>query len=492
MQAIQTNINLIRKHRLYEPNLFVNRQGEIDLVQKKIQLAQSNQPVSETVINFWGTRGIGKTWILKQLKNKFSYQPFGKEKYPTFSLFFEFSDIPNKNILQILAKDLASQIVTQLSASHSATLKLQLDHIMASGNMEELADVIFELSKNFIPLILLDNTERVQPESWEEIERQLFEPIISTGRTFIVVSGRRQVPRWRRFEVRRRVLEPDKSQVRPFDKQAVTNQIKNRKFSIPINSLFPYTAGNPHLVDTLLQHIQAWQGVDKKKTKIDVSWLNKHQSGILKVLQVIENDLFKNIKKSMMGRLKPALIAVAPLRFYRLEAMRFMLTIGNKKSKNQPDGHYLDLVRDLDQETDMVWWDRERRAYVTSEVVRKLINRRRLLENQKEFISSHENALEMYRLWTNEAPRTSEEFIVEMLFHYASLFEVTKNVSRLRSSFKDVLQLAGKLTAERMLILQKQIGGDRELIDLLPEKLYTDLCQQVESLLKISLNPRTE
>ena len=488
METIQTNINLIRKHRLYEPNLFVNRQGEIDLVQEKIQLAQSSESVSETIINFWGTRGIGKTWILKQLKNKFSYQPLGKEKYPTFALFFEFSDIQNKDILEILKKDLASQIVTQLSAaSLSTALKLQLDHVVTSGNIEELADVIFELSKNFIPLILLDNTERVQSEIWEEIERQFFEPIICTGRTFIVVSGRRQVPRWRRFEVRRRVLEPDKSQVRPFDKLAVTSQIKNRKFSIPVNSLFPYTAGNPHLVDTLIQHIQTWQDVEKKK-KIDVSWLEAHQSGILKVLQVAENDLLKKID----NRLRSSLVAVAPLRFYRLEAMRFMLTTKNKKSKNQPDGYYLNLVRDLDQETDVVWWDREHRAYVTSEVVRKLINRRQLLENKKEFITSHENALEMYRLWTNESPRTSEEFIVEILFHYASLFEVNRNASKLRLNFNDALQLVGNLTSDRMIILQKQIDGDRELMDLLPEKLYDELRQQVESLLKISLNPRTE
>ncbi len=484
METTQTKTSLVRTPRRYQPGLFVNRQGEIDLVQKIIQSLQSNQPVSETVINFWGTRGIGKTWILQQLKNKYLYKPSSKEKYPTFTLLFEFSDDAKKDALEKLAKDLAGQLIIQFSDSNN---KLLLNRLAALSGLEELADIIFSLSKNFIPIILLDNIENIPSEIFEEIERQLFEPIVSTGRTVIVVSGRRQVLRWRRFEVRRRVLEPSKSQVRPFDKQAVTNQIRNRKFLIPVNSLFPYTAGNPHLVDTLIAQIQSWQ-VSEKKKKIDTAWMDAHQSGLLKVLRATENDLLKKIN----NRLKSSLVAVASLRFYRLEAMRSMLTTKSNKTNKHPDGYYLNLVRDLDQETDVVWWDRERRAYVTSEVVRKLINRRQLLENKKEYISSHENALEMYRLWTIENPRTSEEFIVEMLFHYASLFEVTKKVSELRSNFNEILHLISKLTSDRMLILQKQVDGDRELLDLLPEKLYDEFRQKIETLLKTSLDPRTK
>jgi hypothetical protein len=482
MSSVRPNIMLNPKqHLIYEPNLFVNRQREIDIVENKIRLVQSDQTVSEAVINFWGSSGIGKTWILKQLKNKFSFHPSVENKYPTFTLFFEFSNSQSKNIVEKLAKSLANQITNQLSLSLPSPIRSQIENAAASGSIEDLADLILELSKNFISLILFDNTENVQAEVWEEIERQFFEPIISTGRTLVIVSGRRQVPRWRRFEVRRRVMEPNQSQVRPFDKRAVTNQIKNRKVSIPASSLFPYTAGNPHLVDTLLNNIQTWKQVEKK-TKIDDIWLHAHQADLLKVLKAAEHEFLNKIEP----RLKRPLIAVASLRFYRLEAMRFMLTNGNIKDKDQPDGYYLGIVRELDQETDVVWWDRERRAYVTSEVVRKLINRRQLLENRDRFISSHKCALEMYRSWANEFPRTSEEFLVEMLFHYASIFEVTKNVSNLRSNFMETLQMASKLITDRLVILQKQIDIDRELMDLLPEKLYEELHQQVEALLKKS------
>lgn len=481
------NIDLIHNHLSYDPKLFVNRQHEIDTIQNRVRLAQSEQVVSDSVINYWGIDGIGKTWLLRYLNDKFSYRAPVQEKYPSFTVLFDFREIQGDNLFGNFAKNVASQVLHQLAAVLSVSVRKQLEATQKSGKLEELAEAILALSKEFTPLILLDHADMVSTELWQEIEKSFLEPIVSTGKVVTVVAGRRQQPRWRRFEVRRRLMESYKSQIKPFDKQGVIKQVENRRISIPADLLYPYTAGNPHLVDAFVQHVQLWAG-KTEKANIDQNWINKHTDGLLQVLQLSKNQLIKEVRE-VHPRLELPLLAVAPLRFFRLEAMRQMLISQDQKYKSDPEGYFLQLVRDLDQETEIVWWDREKRAYVTSEVVRKLINRTQYLESPQEYISSHDRALEMYRQWAKDSPKTSDEFIIEILFHHASICEAKKDVSCLQSETDKALEFArDNLSTDRILALQKQIEGDMELLDLFPDGEREDLLGKVETL----LNARSE
>src|SRR5262249_34225703 len=155
---------------------------------------------------------------------------------------------------------------------------------------------------------LLDNTEKVHQAAWEGLERQLIEPLISVGRGLVIIAGRRQVPRWRRFEVRRRTMEPRQSLIRPFDKQAVTMQLEHANYHIPVDFIFPYTAGSPYLVDTIARQLIAW-AVDEP---LDQGWLEQQRDNLLLTLRASEEQL--------LGLLSPALLrvldAISPLRFY--------------------------------------------------------------------------------------------------------------------------------------------------------------------------------
>jgi hypothetical protein len=257
-------------------------------------------------------------------------------------------------------------------------------------------------------------------------------------------------------------------------------QLEKLNYSIPADLLYTYTAGNPQFVDAFAQHIQAW----KEKTQasvIDNKWISQHNKSFLDVLHLTEKELTKDVP----NRLKQPLLSVAPLRFYRLEAMRYMLAKQNQTFQSEPDSLYLQYVRDLDQETEIVWWDRGRRAYVTSQVVRKLINRAKFLESRTDYISSHNHALEMYWQWAKEAPKTSDEFIIEILFHHANICEAQKDDRCLQQETEKVLEFArDNLNAERILVLQKQIEGDNELLEMYSNELRDELIGRVDSLLK--------
>ena len=167
-----------------------------------------------------------------------------------------------------------------------------------------------KLTPSFVSLILLDGTENVSSTTWQDVELQLIEPLVLGGRVLIVVAGRRRVPRWRRFEVRRRVMESDKTQVRAFGRSAVSRQISKRSYQIPVDLLYPYTNGNPHLVDAISQNVLAWT----KGMEPDRALFDKHRDGLLEILRAYEEQLLEGI----YTELKRSLLVVSALGFYRL------------------------------------------------------------------------------------------------------------------------------------------------------------------------------
>jgi hypothetical protein len=479
MSLLTANPIFVQNHRPYQEDLFVNRQDEVEKITDKIRLLQAEQPVSQSVINYWGIEGIGKSWLLNFLKDKFSYsRNIIYNKIPTFAVLYNFRDMDAGDGLSRFARDVSSQVLEQLKSVLPSEAKPRLESANKSGNLEVLSDSILVLTKNFTPLILLDHADNVPAGTWDEIEKTLFEPIVTTGRVLIVVAGRRQMPRWKRFEVRRRLMEAHNSQIKPFDKQGVIRQVEKRHVPISADLLYPYTAGNPHIVDAFVQNIQEWTK-DSEKVRIDKNWIEENKKSFLDVLQLSESELTRGVA----GRLRQPLFAVVPLRFFRLEAMRHMLIGQNAKFKSEPEGYFLQLVRSLDQETEIVWWEREKRAYVTSEVVRKLINRSKYLEAPRDYEASHKQAFEMYQQWADDSPKTSDEFIIEMLFHHASICEVKNDAGCLRSEVDTILNFArANLSVERRDTLHKLIKDDIELLDLFPDEERAYLLEKVESL----------
>lgn len=475
------NLDLVLHPREYQPPLFVNRDDELRIIEKKVRQAQAGGIITEPVVNFWGTGRVGKTWILRHLRHLYEYRaepttaPPPLER-PTFALLYTFPDEPTTASLPDVAKALAAEALLQIAPALTTVDQRLLVQARDTGSIRDLVRALVELSHDFVPLMLLDSAEKVPSAVWQELELRLIEPLVTTGRVLIVVVGRRQVPRWRRFEVRRRVMEPDKTQVRAFDRSAVIKQINQRDYRIPVDLLFPYTAGNPHLVDAIAQNVLAWtKGVEPDRASLD-----HHRDGLLQILRVYEEQLLENVSPD----LQRVLCVVSPLRFYRLEALRFMLTKQNTVTEIQPDGYYLQLLYALDQQTEVVWWSRERRAYTTDEMVRRVVNRRQLLEDSADYATRHRQALEMYWHWAQEHPEASEDFIVEIWFHLASLYLADSDLPRLRSETERALDFAReKLTAERLLILQKQLQGDKELLDLLPDDLPNELVQRLEQSL---------
>jgi len=475
----QIDKQVVEDRRIYNSKLFVDRRPQLDLIAERVDSAYMNKFVPSPLVNFWGVKGIGKTWLLRYLNDKYQYPR--REPEATFSLFYSFEDNPLTYQVERIVRTLAPEVFNQVSSTISSDIEADLGLAQDQGDVAAFVDALNALAQQLIPLLLFDNTEHVPPPDWEKIEQELLEPLITSNRVIVVIAGRRQIPRWRRFEVRRRVVEYDRTRITPLEKTDIGKQLELSRYrNIPVDWLYAHTGGNPYLVDVLARHATQWIK-DKYVTDFTLIW-EQHRSQLVEILKAAEDSQLESVVDE---GLRMALYAVIPLRFYRLEAIRDMCS--RQGTNEEPDVYYLTLLRRLDQETEVVWWHRDRRAYVTSEVVRQVINRRRLLEDPSNFVFHHENAWKMYWKWVRDYPQASEDFMVEIFFHLGNIYLAKQNFDELHQQALKVLNYAKeKLNPDRLMILQNAFDeqmGDRELLDLLPEALVLELRQKMYEIL---------
>ena len=488
--AIPINLEVFEHPRHYEPRSFVNRETELEIVAKKVRSAQGGTPISEPVINFWGVSGIGKTWLIRHIHHLYRYTPPGKPStlQPTFALLLQFQPDPAAHTLDAVTRALARDALKQLGAVLEQEEVSDLSQAAETGKIDEFIRAVQSLSKRLIPLLLFDNAEKLESQAWENLEMQVIEPLVSTNRVLVVISGRRQAPRWRRFEVRRRVMESDTTQVLPFTHEGVERQLRSSNYHLPASSLVEYSAGHPLLVDAVARNFDAW------RVKSDAPLDDAHRSALVQILRAAEVKLLESIPAELRG----VLYSIIPLRSYLGEALRYMLEEAGEEYRNLKDVYFVQLLRRLDG-TESVWWDKAQRAYTTSQVVRKLVNWRMLLEDSRAFIQIHRRALDMYWSWAQEIPKVSEDYLQEILFHLGMIYQADRDRKALQDSIATTLNFARKyLGSDRKMRLKQAIvgdgrrEGDQELRDLLSEDLFRKLSAELTALIDHASQPGEE
>ncbi len=468
----------------YSKDLFVNRKENLNRISNEIKVIQSGGTAESPIFNIWGVRGIGKSWFAEHLREVYQYDGSPLDKLslaPTFTLFHRF---PKEKIDRIdneeFTRVFLEQVQEQLQKKFLPDEQSIFEDVCKNKQIESLVDFLKAVSKRFVPIILFDQTESVFND-WANMEKLFIEPLVITNRIIFVIAGRRPIPEWIRFETRRRVAPLELSRLSGFAKEDIREQINRLSDqSINVNEIYKWSATSPLIAKALLVKSEQQFGDQQFTTTV---W-KQHQSEILPpVYQLAIEYLFEGISKSLIEVLK----AVATLRYYRLEGVQYMLKLQGEEER--PVNYYLKLIRALEQDTEYVWWNRERRAYTTSRIVRSLLTQNLQLSDHDLYVQKHQQAIEMYKGWIDEYPDASEDFILEIWFHRASIHTVEEDVETLEQKLKNELDFAlENLSYDRANTLSKQLETDTELQELLPEPLFFAL----KNLLKDALEEGKE
>lgn len=466
MTTIAVDILNIQQTARYIPQQFVGRQDELALVNAEINNLRTESFRSRPILNFWAVQGSGKSWLLHHIAKKHTQIPTNQpDKKATLPLLYEFSatPAPNRSLIQHVTKQLAQTAQNQLPPNN---IPADLTMAAQTGNSVFLANALIKLTKTFILILLLDGAEKVPVDKWQEIERHILEPVLVTGKALLIVSGRRQMPPWRNFELRRRVMDTDRTYLLPFGDAEVEQQIEKLKQKLPfkVSEIRPYTANSPLLVRALVQTFQ--QQHEQPDT-----WLRPFRDqAIEQLLHKLDDEAIEILK------------AVSTLRFYRLDSVHHMLS--QQKNITNPDTYYFRLLQSLEPDTDLAWWDGKHRAYVTSEIIRNLFNEQQKEDNLADFLAEHKQALQMYTKFAEAYPAGSEEHLIERLYHLGCIYQVDKNIESATNGAREVLAFAQKhLTLSAQLNLSNQIENDSEVAHMLPEKVWLAFKQALSDTL---------
>lgn len=449
----------------YDPEKFVNRDKEMTIIRERVMACQRNEVVEQSLISFWGVADIGKSWLLKHIEHSYAYkepEP-GSLRKPTVTLYHEFSE--TRQDLTAVSQSLALDIQTKLtSVLHKADLSLP--PLLPADPTPTIVSLLKKLAEQMVVLLLLDTTEYVDDALWETLEVDLLEPLLKSDKILVIITGRNHAPRWKRVEVRRRAMPTEKSEVRPFTPAATKEQL---------NRLGLLKAANK--TDLLLEDSLGTPGLT---ARLALSWQQLPEAGYekqrIETWRLYIDDIFEHLSPLSRQMIE----AVIPLRHYRTQALRLMLTQSEYEIEDDSDVFLLRVLRKLDKQTHLVWWDNSQNAYVTAVVARLVLNRRMQVCDIDKYINLHSFALHMYTNWAEQFPNSLPAYIPEILFHQAVLAKAKQlmpDETIDQDSFKDLIS---KLSPDNQDILQRRLETDEELESLIP-KVYSNLLAFIET-----------
>lgn len=459
---------------------FVNRQTELELLAAKINQAKLGLNVQQPLVNLWGISGIGKTWLLKYMEYTHSYglsEMIPGEK-PVCAVYFDFERGADWEITAVL-RELAEKFQNKLPEPFS-TEQLWTE-IANDGDADLFVKTLKQLAQNVVPFLLLDTTEKLPTEFWTTLEQDVLEPLLTTNQIIVVIAGRRRTPRWRRVEVRRRAAPSADCQVEAFKETDIQKQLS--KIDIAVSDalaaqLFALSGGNPQLIYQISDFIQRQTERTPELADVDI-----YQNQLREILTNYKTNVLSDIGEAREQKLAQ-LEALSVLRFYRTEALRYMLHVNQLKPSQPADVQLLSILRQLDETTEIVWWEDSKNGYITAPVLRKVINQLWRLEDEKLFIARHQRALDLYWQWVEQYPENRPIYLVEICYHQASIDQAQKPGVSALSNLEKILETAQRLEVDKRLILPEKLKKDDELQQLLSPATFQELIEQIEAIMQ--------
>lgn len=154
------------------PDLFVNREDEINRVRKKAQaLAGGGDPGYRTVV-FWGHRGSGRSWLLQHLERLLARES------SVLPLYIDLEDWRGQP-----SEDAVAGFITRLRdlwGSLSST----------PAPDDPWPDFISPILERFVLVLLLDHVYEQEEEFLEDLEDQVLTWLAARSRVLLVMAAR--------------------------------------------------------------------------------------------------------------------------------------------------------------------------------------------------------------------------------------------------------------------------------------------------------------
>jgi hypothetical protein len=413
---------------------FANRVDQLDIVARRIEILQTGGGVFQSVLNFYGIPGVGKTALLTELSR---HARLGKWQRPGIApVLSAFTDLaavalqrenyqagPEALALQMAQIESQTKVVSLSSDFKVALADFRKQQITNDQDEEawyrvrqaakRVADSfvlhVSELIKKKPILLLFDNSDKFPTDAFDWLEFEVFSPLVQIDRVLLVLAGCSPV-RWKRFEVRRRVylsrLNPPDDRVQLVSQQAPS-------WSKVADNIVQLTFGLPTANETVVEALDEIAG----RQVVDAGTFDQFRPKLMERLStnLVENRLWKDVDRNLW----PVFRLVAPLRQFDITTLRNILP------KLMPDdfaqwggNQYLVMLNRL-IDTSLVEWSTERKAYILDDTLRHILALDMETRALPRAIEIHRIAVALYDEWLAAATDSRGSYLVEWLYHRA-------------------------------------------------------------------------
>lgn len=414
-----------------------NRERELSIIGDRVDILRGGGGVFQCVINFYGIPGIGKTALLREL---FRRAQTGRwDGRPSEPFPVALSDLASNTSFAdqwrggaaVLA-ELTRQLEEQSQQKESSFFK-EFEAFQAlpkpdphdeeayhlfRWQAKRVADVftiyVDRLIQRQPVMLLFDNTEKIPMEVFDWLEVEVLSPLVQSDRILLVVAGCSPV-RWKRFEVRRRVLLHKLDPPRPPEEFLERQSPRFSQLASDIARItFGYPWGNEVVLNELIK-LQKTQTIDRS---------NFDQFRPLLLNRLVEEVIENKVMAEVDPDLRCAFHTIAPLRQFDVSTLQAILPRFAPTMFAGKGGNYFLLMLNRMVDTMLVEWSAKRKGYVLDDTLRRILALDMEVRQPDQFMAINQRAIELYESWLEEAPQIHggyiiDGYIVEWLYHRA-------------------------------------------------------------------------
>lgn len=456
---------------------FINREYELSLIRDKLEQGVQGKPMPSGVVCFWGTYGLGKSWLLLELQRLYRRpSPALPGPRPTVTARLDL----NQTILPALWQDnqlnrerLIRELWKQLAEQIGGTAIPDVE----STSAEEWADKFVQEVTGWAvtsatPIILLDTVDdlvREDKETFFWLEQHLVERLAMTDQVLFVFTSRAELRRWDRLQVRRRI---DSHRLAAFE-PGTAGQAVGASPEVS-ELLFGYAYGHP-LVTEILATILEKQGVNLQAPAEVEQFLGPALARQL--LRAVVAEMLRSVPEPLTNIAR----YISIMRWVSVESLRFL---GERLELVEPgrgDAYYLDELIGRLQTHHLLYWNSDKNRYEPDPVLGRLLARLLELDQPGRFCAAHQAAFTFHQQHLQTSPQYLARYLPELAYHGAVLGRCqAASPQPLSAWWSDFLAARPPASIEPWSKLLAALAEDHELQSILPVDDYDCLYQAAE------------
>jgi hypothetical protein len=377
----------------YDPDLFVNRDREIKMITDMAQALSRGEEIRNRIVVFWGSKGSGKTWLLRQIADILKEVPDVKSVYLDLGTW---ADQPAEEAAQALLVRLAEWLWG--SDSKQAALSRRATDSWPALVASLLKDDIDSLLQKQVLALLLDHVHESDWHFLEVLEESLLDFLAVQSRVLIVMTGHGQAYLWKTPELRLFVHD---YHLKPFDRQGYTEeQIRFQKKEATQRAAEIHRVSRGYPLANILLAAQPTIGqAMEEAVNALLDQVPEEECSWIEALCVLQTFGEEHIPPMLAAHSEDGSISTRPY-------------------------HQVRAVRDRLLHTRMVRWQEQAGAWAIDEAIRPLLEEYLLQIKPDVWKRLHCAAYRLYaKDWMRKYPNEEERWQEEANYHASRLSE---------------------------------------------------------------------